>query len=355
LAVTETSDAAVETCVSRSISHLQQPTPLLERGEFDLTISLRHAGSRTVRVRWQRLGNPAAPTVVVQGGISADRNAGGFAADRNAAAFAEEAAPGWWEAQVGSRRALDPNHLQVLSIDWIGSDGTLDAPIDTADQADAIAAVLDRLHIARIAAFVGCSYGALVGLQFAARFPTRLQKLIAISGAHRPHPYASALRALQRKVVALGQLQCADELGLSLARQLAMLTYRTPEEFESRFATDAVIDGAHARCASEDYLEACGSHYVERWSPTAFLRLSESIDLHRVDPACITVPTTLVAVEGDRLVPPDDVRALAERIAAPTRVHVLKSLYGHDAFLKEVVPVAAILRETLTDLVGGAA
>ena len=338
LAATDTSDAAAEACVPRSISHLQQPTSLPERGEFDLAIALRHAGTRTVHVRWQRLGNPAAPTVVVQGGISADRNA---------AAFAEDAAPGWWEAQVGSRRALDPNHLQILSIDWIGSDGALDAPIDTADQADAIAATLDRLHIARIAAFVGCSYGALVGLQFAARYPTRLRKLIAISGAHRPHPYASALRALQRKVVALGQLQCADELGLSLARQLAMLTYRTPEEFEQRFTADTVLDGAHARCAAEDYLEACGARYAQRWSPTAFLRLSESIDLHRVEPSHITVPTTLVAVHGDRLVPPADAYALADGIGAPTRVHALHSLYGHDAFLKDIESIDAILRAAL--------
>jgi len=346
LAATETTDAAAEACVTRSIPHFQQPEFLPERGEFDLAIVLRHAGSRTLRVRWQRLGNPSAPTVVVQGGISAGRNA---------SAFADDDAPGWWETQVGRGRALDPDRLQILSIDWLGSDATLDAPIDTADQADAIAAALDRLHIARIAAFVGCSYGALVGLQFAARHPARLRHLVAISGAHRPHPYASALRALQRKVVALGQLQCADELGLSLARQLAMLTYRTPEEFEQRFSAEPVIDGAHARCAAEDYLEACGARYAERWSPIAFVRLSESIDLHRVDPALVTVPITLVAVHGDRLVPPADAYGLAELAVAPARVHVLRSIYGHDAFLKEVAPVAAILREALIDVVGGAA
>jgi len=345
LAVTETSDAtSIEACVSRLIPFHQQPTFACERGEFDLAIALRHAGARTVRVRWQRFGKPDAPTVVVQGGISADRNAGSTSG----------AGPGWWQAQIGADRALDPKRLQVLSIDWIGADGTLDAPIDTADQADAIAATLDRLQVARIAAFVGCSYGALVGLQFAARYSPRLQKLIAISGAHRPHPYASALRALQRKVVALGQLQCADELGLSIARQLAMLTYRTPEEFAQRFVADTVIDGAHARCAAEDYLEVCGARYAERWSPTAFLRLSESIDLHRVDPAQIAVPTTLVAVHGDRLVPPEDAYAFAELTAAPCRVRVLRSLYGHDAFLKDVEPIAAILREALSECCGGA-
>ena len=243
----------------------------------------------------------------------------------------------------------------MLSIDWIGADGALDVPIDTADQADAIAATLDRLGVAKVAAFVGCSYGALVGLQFAARHPARVERLVAISGAHRPHPYASALRALQRKVVALGQLQCADELGLSLARQLAMLTYRTPAEFEDRFTADAVLDGAHARCASEDYLESCGARYVARWSPTAFLRLSESIDLHRVDPRLITVPTTLVAVRGDVLVPPADMLALAKDVAGPTRVHVLRSRYGHDAFLKSIASIDAILRKALDGCCGGVA
>ncbi|HTD29078.1 MAG TPA: homoserine O-succinyltransferase [Xanthomonadaceae bacterium] len=338
LAVTETSDAvSIDTCVSRSTAYLSQSSSPTRRGAFELNIAMAHAGTRAVSVRWQRQGNPTAPTVVVLGGISADRNAGATV----------DGKPGWWEAQIGSGRALDPKHLQVLSIDWIGADGTLDAPIDTADQADAIAATLDRLHIATIDAFVGCSYGALVGLQFAARYPTRLRKLIAIAGAHRPHPYASALRALQRKVVALGQLQCADEIGLSLARQLAMLTYRTPEEFEQRFSADTVLDGAHARCAAEDYLEICGARYAQQWSPIAFLRLSESIDLHRVDPTLITVPTTLVAVYGDRLVPPEDVNALAKRISAPIQVHVLRSVYGHDAFLKDVAAVDAVLRQAL--------
>ncbi len=116
-----------------------------------------------------------------------------------------------------------------------------------------------------------------------------------------------------------------------------------------------MIDGAHARCAAEDYLESCGARYADRWSPTAFLRLSESIDLHRVQPECIAVPTTLVAVHGDRLVPPDDVHELAARLGAPARVHVLRSLYGHDAFLKETLAIDAILRELHAGARGGAA
>ena len=37
---------------------------------------------------------------------------------------------GWWEAQVGAGRAIDPARHHVLAIDWLGADGVLDVPID---------------------------------------------------------------------------------------------------------------------------------------------------------------------------------------------------------------------------------
>uniref|UniRef100_UPI0028AA0ACA homoserine O-succinyltransferase MetX n=1 Tax=Stenotrophomonas sp. TaxID=69392 RepID=UPI0028AA0ACA len=267
------------------------------RGEVEVQLRMRHAGQRTLRLRYELVGVADAPVVLVAGGISAHRH---IAANPG---FAEK---GWAEGLVGAGRALDPQCRRLLGFDFIGADGALDAPIDTADQADAIAALLDALQIEQLHGFVGYSYGALVGLQLAIRHPNRLQKLIAVSGAHRPHPYAAAWRALQRRAVALGQLQCAESHGLALARQFAMLSYRTPEEFGERFdAAPEVING-RVRVAAEDYLDAAGAQYVARTQVNAYLRLSESIDLHRVDPAAVSVPTLVVAVEGDRLVPLSD-------------------------------------------------
>ncbi|HVV88220.1 MAG TPA: homoserine O-succinyltransferase [Kofleriaceae bacterium] len=305
------------------------------RGELDVELLLRHAGPHRVRLRWETQGEPTLPAVVVLGGISATRHAGASAVD---------AEPGWWQEQVGPGRALDPARRRLIGLDWLGADGALDVPIDTADQADAVAAVLDALGVARLAAFVGSSYGAMVGLAFAARYPARLARLVAISGAHRPHPFASAWRGLQRKIVALGLDHGAADEALSLARQLAMLSYRTPEELAARFDAPVRLTGQRARAASDDYLEACGARYVARWSPAAFLRLSESIDLHAVDPARIVTPTTLVGVAEDRLVPLSDLRTLASALAGRCRLHELSSAYGHDAFLKEPAAIAAILR-----------
>ena len=310
----------------------------VRRGSIDAVLATRHAGTRKLRLDYELVGPAGAPVVFVAGGISAHRHV---------AANALDGATGWAEGLLAAGRALDPSRTRILAFDYVGACGGIDAPIDTADQADAVALLLDALGIDALDAFVGYSYGALVGLQLAARHPQRLQKLVAVSGAHRPHPYASAWRALQRKAVALGQLQCADEQGLSLARQFAMLSYRTPEEFGERFTEAPSIRNGCVRVAAEDYLDAAGAKFVARFPATAWLRLSESIDLHEVDPAQVAVSTLVIAVEGDRLVPLSDAVSLVEGLGLNGRLRVLRSQYGHDAFLKETARIDAVLRAEL--------
>ena len=308
------------------------------QGVIDAVLATRHAGTRKLRLSYELVGPAGAPVVFLAGGISAHRHLAAHAGDRS---------PGWAQDLLGKGRTLDTHALRVLAFDYVGADGSIDAPIDTADQADAVALLLDALGIEVLEAFVGYSYGALVGLQLAARHAGRLRRLVAVSGAHRPHPYAAAWRALQRKAVVLGQLQCADEQGLSLARQFAMLSYRTPEEFEERFDAAPIVSNGHVRVAAEDYLDAAGAKFVARVSPTAWLRLSESIDLHRVDPATIEVPVSVIAVDGDRLVPMSDAVALVEGLGTRGRLRVLRSAYGHDAFLKETDRIDALLAAEL--------
>jgi homoserine O-acetyltransferase/O-succinyltransferase len=305
------------------------------RGRLRTMLNLRHAGPRDVDIAYECLGPTDAPVVWAAGGISAHKHV-----------LASEAYPeaGWWQVQSG--HGLDPTRIRIVAIDWLGADGALDLPIDAADQADAIAAVLNALGIDTIEAFVGASYGAMVGQHFAARYPQRLRQLIAISGAHRAHPYASAWRALQRQIVALGQLQCDEAQGLSLARQLAMLSYRTPAEFAERFDEPPTLVNGRLRVAAEEYLEHCGSAYVARTSPTAFLRLSESIDLHRIDPATIKVPTTVIGVIEDRLVPVEDIYDLVERLPN-AQIRLLRSKFGHDAFLTETLSIANVLEKAI--------
>lgn len=307
---------------------------------LDIPLVLRHAGRRRVRIRARLHCCGDAPVLVIAGGISADRRV---------LAEPGETDSGWWAELVGIDKAVDARRFRVLAIDWLGADGALDVAIDSSDQSDALAAVLDHLGVAHVSAFIGASYGAMVGLQFASRHGHRLQRLIAISGVHRPHPYASAWRALQRQVARLGRSGAGAGRALALARQWAMLSYRTPEEFTTRFAGPPVLVDGVLRCPAEDYLGHCGARYAARWSSTAFLRLSESIDLHRVEPESIRVPTTVVAVDEDQLVPLADAFELCERLGEYGVLRVLRSRYGHDAFLKEPQRIGRILRTALSE------
>ena len=302
-----------------------------ERGRHACTLDLKHAGPREVQIRWELCGPADAPLLVVAGGISAHRHV--IAHDGDAEA-------GWWQAQAGLLR-----RFRVLAIDWLGDGDGLDVPLDSADQADAIAAVLAALRLPKLHAFVGASYGAMVGLQFAAKYPQRLTSLVAISGAHRAHPWSSALRSVQRKIVALGAAN-DDAGGLALARQLAMLSYRTPKEFAERFAAPVEVRDDRAECPAEPYLEACGQRALTRFDAVAYRRLSESIDLHRVEPEAVRVPLSVVAIDNDLLVPREDLAELAVR-APDAWLQVIASRYGHDAFLKETAAIAAALHAAL--------
>ena len=68
-----------------------------------------------------------------------------------------------------------------------------------------------------------------------------------------------------------------------------------------------------------------------------------------MDPTQVAVPTVVVAVEGDRLVPLSDSVALVEGLGTRGQLRVLRSPYGHDAFLKETDRIDAILVTALRD------
>lgn len=309
-------------------------------GEHVLRLAPKYAATaRDVRVRWALHGAAHAPVVVVQGGISAHRHV---------ASNGHQA--GWWDALAGPGRAIDTNRFRILSIDWIERTDLGDAlAVSSTDQADALAALLAALDIGRIHAFIGASYGAMVGLAFAARHPKHACRLVAIAGAHRAHPLSIALRNLQREIVRLGDRLGDSSAGLDLARRLAMTTYRGEREFAERCAGTPVFDSEDDRhhFPEEGWLKAAGASFAQRFSAERFLALSESIDLHAVAPEDIRVPTTLVGIASDRVVPLADLCDLQRRCGASATLHVIDSRYGHDAFLKEDVQIGALLHETL--------
>ena len=315
-----------------------RPSLTRQRCTRRVTFEPKYGGGRSgVEVSYLWCGAPDAPTVVVQGGISAGRD---VVADEGEAA-------GWWQALVGEGRAIDLNRYRVLSIDWLSPAELGVATVSSEDQANAIGALVDALGIGRIAAFVGSSYGAMVGLAFAKLHPWRLDQLVLLAGAHRAHPMATALRSVQRGIVRLGQSSGRLDEALGLARQLAMTTYRGSEEFARRFSSAPEFREDRFHFPVEDYLDQAGRRFVARFDAERFLALSESIDLHDVQPESVPTPATLIGFPSDRLVPLADLCELQRRLHGPATLEVVESPYGHDAFLKEPEQLAPLLREAL--------
>jgi len=322
--------------------------------ELEVALEPTHGTPARVKVRYRLIGPAEAPVVVVAGGISASR----AACDLVEPSDASRLEP-WWPEIVGERHVIDTRRFRVLSFDWlvptefVGT-GTEDfsppRAVTTGDQADALAALLAGLRIDRVVAYIGSSYGGMVGLAFAARYPGRLGKLVAISATHCSHPFTTAVRVIQRRIVRLGQAHGLTDEALALSRQLAMTTFRTPEEYRGRFDNTAreTADGFQFEVA--DYLDAVGEKFTARFTADRFLALSESLDLHAIDPADISVPTTLIAVRSDRLIRTGEIRELGALLSGPHYVYEIDSMYGHDAFLKESRKISKVLRQVLNQL-----
>jgi homoserine O-acetyltransferase len=281
---------------------------------------------------------------------------GGISAGRHLAPTPATPTEGWWPGVVGWGCPLDPSRHRLVGFDYLGgpecpvrppSEGSADDdravrpagrgpdPITTHDQARALAGVLDRLALDRVT-LIGSSYGGMVALAFAELFPFRADRLLVLCAAHRSHPMATAWRVLERRAVRFAVDVGRPETGLSLGRALAMTTYRSAGEFDARFDWRPTGRATPARFPVEDYLDARGAAFAERFEPEAFTRLSESIDLHAIDPERLTTPTTLVSFDTDALVPPWLVDELARRAPGVVCHLELSSVFGHDAFLKEV-------------------
>lgn len=287
----------------------------LETGGMWHDMVWRPGRRQRVRLLYRIEGPADAPVVLAAGGISADRRV-----DQ------------WWADLYGEGRALDPNRQRILSIDWLGQRWPDDSVVTTAQQAQALLAVLDHLGIQRLPLFVGASYGAMVGLALAAICPERVGRLLAISGAHCPHPMAVARRMIQRDIIRLGVSAGEERLGITLARALALTTYRPASLFGERFQHAEPAGILHQL---DGYFQAQGRRLVGRFDAERYLSLSESLDRHQVDPARVRCPVTLIGVRSDELVPVEQLQTLQQALPQ-AELRVIQSAYGHDAFLKEV-------------------
>ena len=269
---------------------------------------------------------------------------------------------GWKGSVIGPGKAIDTNTWAVLCPNLLGSCyGTTfkriqrrDSPksgsgpaISTRDQAHLAGILVDSLGVSSVALVTGGSLGGMVALEFAASFPERTSRAVVFAAPAAHTAWAIGWNHVQRQAIEAA----GSTAGLAVARMVGMLTYRTAQEFESRFGRQG---GAGETFAVQSYLSRHGTKLVARFDAKSYLALLGAMDAHDVgrgrggQAAALSVfqgRLTGVGITNDALYPEEEVHRWARAAGAESRT--LVSAHGHDAFLLEPGSVGMVLREAL--------
>ncbi|KAI0544717.1 homoserine O-acetyltransferase [Xylaria curta] len=232
----------------------------------------------------------------------------GLSASSHAHSTKSNPQPGWWEKFIGPGACLDTDKYFVICTNVIGGcfGSTGPSSIDPADgqkyatrfpiltMEDMVRAqfkLLEHLGVEKLYASVGSSMGGMQSLAAGVLFPSKVGRIISISGCARSHPYSIAMRHTQRQVLMMDPNwnrgfyygKVPPHAGMKLAREIATVTYRSGPEWEQRFGRRrADPSKPPALCPDfliETYLDHAGEKFCLTYDPNSLLYVSKAMDL----------------------------------------------------------------------------
>ena len=316
----------------------------------------------------------------------------GLSPSAHAASNAEDPSPGWWEDMIGPGKYVDTNRWYVICANTLGSCKGSTGPASTNpatgepyrldfpdltldDVANASYELVRGLGIPKLACLIGNSMGGMSGLAYLAQHPGSVRTHVSISTAPQAQPFAIAIRSLQREAIRLdpnwkqGHYDDAHypEAGMSIARKLGVITYRSAMEWVGRFARirleadEREEDPFAVEFQIESYLAGHARRFVRSFDPNSYLYLSRASDWFDIGEyadgdfaaalAGIRLERALViGVTTDILFPLPQQEQIADGFragGAEVEFVALDSPQGHDSFLVDIPrfgpPIARLL------------
>ena len=314
------------------------------------------------------------------GELNADRSnavliLSGLSPSAHAASSELDPSPGWWEPMIGPGAPIDTNRFHVIALNSLGScKGStgpasenpetgrpyrLDFPdLCVEDIALSANMLIQHMGISQLCTMVGPSMGGMSALSYLQQNNEGARHFLTISSSPNSEPFSIAIRSLQRELI-VSDLNWNDGnydeenwpvKGMRMARKLGMLSYRSAEEWRTRFGRreqdyfPTELFGMNYEV--ESYLEAAARRFVRSFDPCSYLYLSRAMDWFNIADGYPDLPSALagielksacvIGVETDILFPARQQREIAEALLAngvDTSFTNLESLMGHDAFL----------------------
>jgi homoserine O-acetyltransferase len=274
----------------------------------------------------------------------------------------------WWKGVIGEGKSLDTSKNAFICVNYLGSCyGSTSAsslkkhglkykkgelPLVTVrDIVRTNIHLLKYLGIKKFAAVVGGSVGGMLALQFAVDCPHLAEKIVAI-GATPLSPMGLALNHLQRQAV--------ENNDIEMARKIAMLSYKSPIQFNQRFGRKPNRNGENPHKQHKNrfdiagYLDYQGEIFNKRFEIESYQLITKAMDLFDLTDEQIrqiTAKVSLVGISTDWLFPASDVKNLAEKFRQNnviTDYFEILSDDGHDAFLSDIAETSRVLKDILT-------
>ena len=299
---------------------------------------------------------------------------------------------GWWDSFIGDGKALDTRKYFVVCSNFLGGCygttgpvslnpitgrpyGTSFPQMTIRDMVRVQKALIDFLGVIQVRTVIGGSLGGMQALEWGVMFPGVVRSMIPIATASAHSPWCIGLNDIARQAIMndperrngdyYGHGQ--PERGLSLARQVAMVSYRSDVSFLDRFRRDKINSngsGARSRFDStnlfqiESYLHYQGKKLVDRFDANTYIYISRAMDLHDVGYgrknvedvlSSVNVPVLCVGIDSDILYPVHEQKKLASQLPR-ARYREITSPFGHDAFLIEFEQLGRFVREFLVEV-----
>lgn len=242
--------------------------------------------------------------------------------------------PGWW------REIIDGGYMplhdyQFLTFNVIGSpfgssscvtDEHFPKRITMRDIVKAIEMGIEALGFEKIDVLIGASLGGMQALELLYNQKFEVKKAAILASTAKTSSYSRAFNEIARQAIYLG-----GEEGLSIARQLGFLTYRSSKSYDARFTPDEVVS----------YQKYQGDKFKRDFDLECYLTLLEVLDSHdiyrgRDDVEAIfqSLDTKVLTIgfKDDLLYPDDQIVALGESFQYHRHFFVTDNV-GHDGFL----------------------
>jgi homoserine O-acetyltransferase len=302
----------------------------------------------------------------------------------------------WWGDMLGPGRAFDTDKYFFVCSNILGSCYGSTCPVSInpstgqsygKDFPDVsvkdtvrlqLSMLKDDLQVESIQCVIGGSFGGMQSMEFAAQagsvdadFTTadgqpymRSVLPIACGAAHTA--WQIGISEVQRQAIYKDPNWATNPdqatAGLEVARQLGMISYRTPLGYDGKFArakqqeTSAPY-GSGASWKVKSYLEYQGKKFLDRFDPVTYVKMTEQMDSHDLARGRgdnlekvlqkISIPALVLGIDSDVLYPLYEQEFLAEHLPAG-RLEIIHSDDGHDGFLLEQEQVGKHIKEFLS-------